>query len=191
MDLTTLAVAAAGLAGTLTSPLLAQRIASLVKRQEFEFQDRQQREEREAARQQAALELKRSIYASLNTASRQYQQELEEYIHLLKESSLDEGADAGLAGARKRFRDLYSEAQMIIPDPVLEASVEVSAALGKAYGMTRRLELGKPRTSQESGTETMEMARREAHVIVYNRIVEMRRLMREDLGVSGPTASGG
>ena len=86
MDLTTLSVAAVGLAGTLTSPLPAQRIAGLVKRREFEFHDRQQREECEAARQQAALELKRSIYANLNSAARQYQQELEEYVRLLKES---------------------------------------------------------------------------------------------------------
>jgi hypothetical protein len=191
MDLTTLAVAAVGLAGTLTSPLLAQRIASLAKRQEFEFQDRQQHAERQATRQQAALELKRSIYANLNTAARQYQQELDEYIRLLREGSPDEGAQADLAEARKNFRDLYSEAQMIVPDPVLEAALQVSAALGEAYGTARRLELGKPRTSQESGTETLEMARQQAHVTGYNRIADMRRLMREDLGVSGPAALGG
>jgi hypothetical protein len=191
MDVTTLAVAAVGLAGTLTSPLLAQRIASLVKRQEFEFQDRQQREEREIARQQAALGLKRSIYANLNTAARQYQQELDEYIRLLKESSVNSDAQAGLAEARRKFRDLYSDAQMTVPDTVLEAAVEVSAALGEAYGMARRLKLGKPRTSQEGGTETLELAREQAHVTVYNRIVSMRRLMREDLGVSGTSASGG
>jgi hypothetical protein len=190
MDVTTLAVAAVGLAGTLTSPLLAQRSASLTKRQEFEFQDRQQREEREAVRQQAALELKRSIYANLNTAARQYQQELEEYIRLLNESSSDTGTHAGHAEARRKFRDLYSDAQMILPDPVLEAAVEVSAALGDAYGIARRLEFGKPQTSQETGTETLEMAREQAHVTVYNRIVDMRHLMREDLGVSGPGGSG-
>ncbi len=184
MDLTTLAVAAVGLAGTLTSPLLAQRIASLAKRQDFEFQDRQQRQDREAARQQVALELKRSIYASLNTAARQYQQELEEYIRQLKEGSPDESARSGLAEARKKFRDLYSEAQMIVPDPVLEAAVEVSAALGDAYGIARRQESGRPRSSRESGPETLEMARQQAHVTVYNRIVVMRRLMRKDLGVS-------
>jgi hypothetical protein len=191
VDVTTLAVAAIGLAGTLTSPLLAQRIASLNKRQEFEFQDRQQREARETTRQQAALELNRSIYANLNTAARQYQQELDEYIRLLNENSTNADTQAGLAEARRKFRDLYSDAQMIVPDPVLEAAVEVSAALGEAYGMARRLELGKPRTSKESGTETLELAREQAHVTVYNRIVSMRRLMREDLEVSGPSASGG
>ena len=80
MDLTALAVAVVGLAGTLASPMLGQRIADRTKRQEFDFQSRQQREEREEARRQAAVELKRSTNASLNTAARRYQQELEAYL---------------------------------------------------------------------------------------------------------------
>ena len=80
---------------------------------------------------------------------------------------------------------------MILPDPVLEAAAEASAALGEAYGMAWRLELEKPRTGREGGTETLEMAHEQAHVTVYNRIVDMRRQMREDLGVSGRGTSGG
>lgn len=183
MDITTLAVAAVGLAGTLTSPVLAQRVASLAKREEFDFQNRQQREEREAARQQTALDLKRSIYANLNTAARQYRQELEEFIRLLRDSNLDAEARAELAEARDRFRDLYSEAQMTLPDPVLEAAVAVSEALGEAYGIVRRLERGKPRFTKEGEAESLETARDRAHVTAYNHITEMRRIMRADLEV--------
>jgi hypothetical protein len=184
MDLTTLAVAAAGLIGTLTSPLLAQRIASLAKRQEFEFQDRSQREEREAARIQAALDLKRSLYVSLNTAARQYQQELDDYIRLLNDGYPDDAAHADLDEARRKFRDLYAEAQMVLPDPVLGAAVEVSAALGDAYGIARRLQGDRPRTNPQTGPESLAQARQKSHVATYNCILDMRRLMREDLGVS-------
>ena len=184
MDLTTLAVAAAGLAGTLTSPLLTQWIASLAKRQEFEFQGRSEREEREAARIQAMLDLKRSLYVSLNAAARHYQQELDDYIRLLNDGHPGNTVLADLDEARRKFRDLYAEAQMILPDPVLEAAVEVSAILGDAYGIVRRLQSDKPRTNPETGTESLAQARQKSHVAAYNCILSMRRLMREDLGVS-------
>jgi hypothetical protein len=184
MDLTTLAVAAAGLAGTLTSPHLAQRITSLAKRQEFEFQGRSQREEREAAQIQTMLDLKRSLYVSLNTAARQYQQELDDYIRLLNDGHPGTTALADLDEARENFRDLYSEAQMILPDSVLEAAIEVSAALADAYGIARRLQSEKPRTNPETGTESLAQARQVSHVTAYNCILSMRHLMRRDLGVS-------
>lgn len=186
MDLTTLAVAVVGLAGTLTSPVLGQRIADRTKRQEFDFQSRRQREEREEARRQAAVELKRSTYASLNTAARRYQQQLEAYLRVIEEGAPDDEALAELIDARTKFRDLYSEAQMILPDAVLEAAKSVSAALGDAYGIAKRLEMGKPRTVPNKGRETIAMAKHSAHVTVYECIILMRHLMREDLGVSGP-----
>lgn len=185
MDLTTLAVAAVGLAGTLTSPMLGQRIADRTKRQEFDFQIRQQREDREEARRQAAIELKRSTYANLNTAARQYQQQLEAYIRVIEESVPDDEAAAGLMDAREKFRDLYSEDQMILPDAVLEAAKSVSAALGDAYGIAKRLEIGKPRALPGGGKETIPIAEHSAHVTVYDCIIHMRHLMRKDLGVSG------
>lgn len=186
MDLTTLAVAIVGLAGTLTSPVLAQRIADRTKRQEFDFQSRQKREEREEARRQAAVELKRSTYAGLNRAARRYQQQLETYLRAIEDGTLDDQARAELADARMKFRDLYSEAQMILPDAVLEAAKSVSADLGGAYGIAKRLEIGKPRTVAGNGAETIDMAKHSAHVNVYDCIIHMRHLMREDLGVSGP-----
>lgn len=186
MDLTTLAVAAVGLAGTLMSPMLGQRIADRTKRQDFDFQSRQQREEREEARRQAAMELRRSAYASLNTAARRYQQQLEAYLRAIEQGPPDNEDRAELMDARAKFRELYSEAQMVLPDLVLEAAMSVSAALGDLYGSARRLEAGKPRTVPDGGTETIAMAKHSAHVTVYNCIIHMRHLMREDLGVSGP-----
>ena len=186
MDLTTLVVAVVGLAGTLTSPVLGQRIAERTKRQEFDFQSRQRREEREEARQQAAVELKRSTYAGLNRAARRYQQQLETFLRVIEDSTPADEARAELADARMKFRDLYSEAQMILPDAVLEAAKSVSADLGDAYGIAKRLEIGKPQTVAGEGVETIDMAKHYTHVTVYDCILHMRHLMREDLGVSDP-----
>jgi type II secretory pathway pseudopilin PulG len=184
MDLTTLAVAVVGLAGTLTSPMLGQQIADRTKRREFDFQSRQQREEREETHRQAAVELKRSTYAALNTAARQYQQQLEAYVRAVQDGAPDDAVLAELMDAREKFRELYSEAQMILPDAILEAAMAVSGALGDAYGIAKRLGIGKPRTLTGKGEETIAMAEHSAHVTVYNCILHMRHLMRKDLGIS-------
>lgn len=42
--------------------------------------------------------------------------------------------------ALETFRGLYSDAQMIIPNKVLAATMDVNAGLGEAYGKTKRLE---------------------------------------------------
>ena len=58
---------------------------------------------------------------------------------------------ADLAAARQGFRDVYSDAQMILPDRVLNAAIEVSSALGDAYGMIKRLENGELRAASAGG----------------------------------------
>jgi hypothetical protein len=184
-DWATLAVAVLGVAGTLSSPLLSQRIAARAKEQEFDLQGRQRQEEREAGRQQADFEERRSIYARLNTAARRYQQALRAYVRAVADDAVTDSTRAELTDARESFRDLYSDAQMILPDKVLEAATSVSACLGEAYGLVKRLESGKPRTTPDGGrAETIEMAREYVLVTVYNHVRELRQLMREDLGVS-------
>jgi hypothetical protein len=181
----TLAIAILGVAGTLSSPLLGQRIAAQVKEQEFDQQRRQRQEEREVGRQQAEFEERRSIYARLNTLARQYQQALTAYARTLEDGVLTDDERVQLIAARQSFRELYSDAQMIVPDKVLNATMLVSACLGEAYGMVKRVEAGKPRMRPElDRVETIAMAREFAYVTVYNTILELRQLMREDLGVS-------
>ena len=189
-DLTTLVVAVLGVAGTLSSPLLGQRIAARAKQQEFDLQSQQRREEREEAQRQSAFELRRSIYAGLSTAARRYQQALDAYLRMIADVTLTDEARTELASVRKDFRDLYSEAQMILPDKVLDEAISVSAELGEAYGIIKRLEIGKPRATSEYGPETIELARETAHVTIYNSIIQLRQLMRQDLGVSDPETPG-
>src|SRR5215472_5586990 len=97
----TLVVAVLGVAGTLSSPLLSQRIAARAKEQEFDLQRRQRQEEREAGRQQAEFEERRSMYARLNTAARRYQQALRAYVRAMADGAVTDKARAELADARE------------------------------------------------------------------------------------------
>lgn len=186
-DLTTLLVAILGVAGTLTSPLLGQRIAARAKQQEFELQRQQRLEERAEVQQRRAFEERRSMYAGLNTAARQYTQELRAYLRMIAAHAITDEGRTDLSKARQTFRDLYSDAQMILPDKVLDAAASVSEGLGQAYGMVKRLEIGKPSTNpEEVPAETIDIAQEYCRVTLYNLIIELRQLMREDLGVSDP-----
>ena len=134
----------------------------------------------------------RTIYVQLNTAARRYEQAIYEYLRVISESLPTPEQRAELMKARQTFRELYSDAQMILPEKVLAAAMDVSAGLGEAYGRTKRLErrlqiepsIGRAADDPE---ETIETARAYCHGEVYRLIIKLRGLMRQDLGVTGPT----
>ncbi len=193
-DITTLLVAVLGVAGTLSSPLLSQRSADRAKRQEFELQGLQRREERLETERKSALQERQLIYAKLNTAARQYEQEMYEYLRVMAAGAPTDEGRLELARVREVFRDLYSDAQMILPDKVLESAMQVSAGLGEAYGMVKRLDnrqgFGGPGGEAEAA-EAVKSARAFCHSTVYKLIIELRRMMRQDLGVAEPATSAG
>ncbi len=190
-DVATVVVAILGVAGTLSSPLLAQRIADRAKRQDFEFEMQRRREDRHEDDRRAATQERRAIYAKLNTTARQYEQAIYQYLRVISNGPARPGQEAELVAARETFRELYSDAQMILPDQVLAAAMEMSYGLGQAYGKARRLE--RRRRSEPSGdppaddlAESIEAARAYCHGDVYQLIIKVRGLMRQDLGVSEP-----
>jgi DNA repair exonuclease SbcCD ATPase subunit len=187
-DVTTVAVAVLGVVGTLSSPLLTQWVGNRAKRQEFELEAQRRQEDRHEDSRRSVLQERRAIYAQLNTAARQYEQAVYEYLRVISEVAPTPEQRAELMEARESFRELYSDAQMIIPDKVLAAAMEVSAGLGEAYGKARRLE---QRLSgggaADDPEETIETARAYCRGDVYRLIIKLRELMRQDLGVSGPT----
>lgn len=191
-DVTTVVVAVLGAVGTLSSPLLTQRVADRAKRQEFEFETQRRQEDRHEDNRRSVLQERRTIYAQLNTAARQYEQAIYEYLRVISDGLPTPEQGTELVAARQVFRELYSDAQMILPDKVLAAAMDVSAGLGEAYGKAKRLERrlqieppgGRPGDDPE---ETIEVARAYCHGDVYRLIIKLRGLMRQDLGVSGPT----
>jgi hypothetical protein len=189
-NLTTVLVAILGVIGTLSSPLLGQRIAARAKQQEFDLQRQQRLEERADAQQREAFEERRTMYARLNTAARRYTQQLRNYLRMLQYDVLTAEERDRLEKARQGYRDLYSDAQMIFPDRVLKAAASVNTSLGDAYGMIRRLEAARPQVeTADDAVDTVERARELCIVTLYDLIDSLRQLMREDLGVSDPVSS--
>jgi hypothetical protein len=185
-DLTTVVVAVLGVAGTLSSPLLAQRVAARARQQEFSLQSQERREDRQEANSRSAFQERRSTYAALNTSARSYVQQLRAYLRVIAEGSVTDDDRAGLAVARQGFRDVFSDAQMILPDRVLDAALEVNSALGDAYGMIKRLENGEPRAAPADGpAETIDTVGEYCRERLYELTGDLRQLMREDLGVAG------
>ena len=92
-----------------------------------------------------AFEERRTMYARLNTAARQYTQELPTYLRMLSDDFLTAERRAQLEKSRQTYRDPYSDAQRILPNKVLKAGMSVNTSLGDTYRMIKRLEVGKPR----------------------------------------------
>lgn len=173
-----LVIAFLGITGTLASGLLTQRSANSSKMRELERADQQRREERAYQAEQAAVETRRTCYATLNTAARLYQTELTNYLHALNVGELTGELRERLEEARLEHRARHSEAQMIFPDPVLASAGAVNGHLGKLYGILKRLDLG----NLEPG-ETLEIAEvmREKS---WDLLAAMRAVMRSDLGIA-------
>jgi hypothetical protein len=183
VDFTTAIVAVLGAAGTLSAPLLTQRIAARTRQQEYKLQRDQRREDAAEGQRKEAFSERRAVYAKLNTAARQYTQELRNYLRMIADSEVTEQDRESLATARQAFRDVYSDAQMIVPDRVLDGASIVSANLGEAYGRIRRLEAGNGRGDGQAD-ETIDHLHHFCSVTLYDHVADLRQLMREDLGIS-------
>ncbi|MGW6707095.1 hypothetical protein ACWGDE_19690 [Streptomyces sp. NPDC054956] len=171
MEIGGMVVAVAGVAGTLGGALLTQRGAARAKRREIELVSGH-----DAVREN--LVLRRTCYVELNRDARQFATTLNRHLHAMRERRVEDADRAALDAAKDAFRDRYSEAQMIAPDPVLTPVAVVNHALTAVYGQVKRLERGEP----DPG-ESMEAAA-EAQQALFGPLREMRAAMRADLGVS-------
>lgn len=170
-------VAIVGVAGTLLSALLTQRAAERSRRREQERAEQAQTRARER-------EERRSCYVALNSATRQYLAALTDQLHALGGTGDPHAVRQRLTEARDLHRDVYAEAQMRLPDPVLALSGEVAHALGTLYGTLRRLDDGVPRPG-----DSLDAARREIDAL-WARLRQLRRGMRADPGASGVSRPG-
>ncbi|GAA0533991.1 MULTISPECIES: hypothetical protein [Streptomyces] len=171
MDLSSVIIAVAGVAGTLGGSLLTQRGSERAKRREIELV-----RDHEEIRENRSL--RRTCYVELNRDARQFTTALNRHLHVMRERGA-EGTDSdALDEAKNAHRDRYSEAQMIAPEEVLMRASVVNQALNKVYGQVKRLERGAPGPG-----ETMETAA-QAQYEVWDMLRTMRTAMRHDLGVS-------
>jgi hypothetical protein len=170
-------VAVVGVFGTLLSALLTQRAADRSQRLE------QERAERARVRAREAEE-RRAGYVALNTASRQYLAALTDQLHTLRRTEDAPTVRRRLTQARDVHRDVYAEAQMRLPDPVLDLAGEVTHALGTVYGRLRRLDDGAPRPG-----DSLDAAQAGIDAL-WERLRVLRRGMRRDLGAGGESGAG-
>ena len=119
MDLGSVIIAVAGVAGTLGGSFLTQRSSERAKRREIELL-RDHEEVREA------LLLRRTCYVELNRDARQFTTALNHHLHVMRERGVEETDREALDDAKRAHRDKYSEAQMIAPDEVLLRASEVN-----------------------------------------------------------------
>ncbi|MFJ6466560.1 hypothetical protein ACIQM0_37075 [Streptomyces sp. NPDC091387] len=164
-------VAVVGVVGTLMSALLTQRAADRSQQRE------QEREDGARNRRIEARELW-ACYVALNISGRHYLAALTDQLYAL-------GHDAELPNVRQRLTDVrddhreaYAEAQLILPDRVLDHAEAVSHGLGAVYGMVRRLDDGTPETGDSPSAAHEEIR------ALWDRLREMRRQMRADLAAS-------
>lgn len=184
-----LAVAAVGVVGTLLASLLTQWISMRNKRLEFALQRQQLADERAEAERRLSFEERRSCYVELNAVARAYRGALKTRLRMLREAPAREDFGDDLENSRNDWKDQYSRAQLVMPDHVLAHGAVVSAILAQAYGIVKRLETGDSdlALTGADGNEDFAEALEFINGRVYDVIAIMRRMMREDLGVSTPT----
>ncbi|MCX5586778.1 hypothetical protein ACFV0H_22110 [Streptomyces erythrochromogenes] len=179
-----LVIAFLGIVGTLVSGLLTQRLAEKAKSKELDRSERQRTEERQYETKRAMVEAVRDCYVMLNTASLDYHSELNNFWYALRSGRATDDLRSRLDDARREHRARYSEAQMRASDDVLAIADDVHRRLSRIYGVLKRLDGGFP--PRREG-ESLEQAHTQI-VELWDQLSEMRRIMRQSIGVPADMA---
>ncbi|RMB79862.1 hypothetical protein [Streptomyces shenzhenensis] len=158
--------AVVGVLGTLFAPLVTTWAAR-----------HQRAEERETEERRRHFEERRAAYTAMNRASRHFHTMLKDALHRLRDGVYTDDDRAQVEEARRDYRDRYAEAQMIVPQAVLNASREVNVVLATADATAKRIDRGLTRDRESAEQALMDLKSAEP------RLTTMRRIMREDLGL--------
>jgi hypothetical protein len=164
---TAMITAVVGVLGTLFAPVLSQRLTA-----------RQRAEEAQVAEHRRRFEERRDAYTAMNRSSRQFHTLLKDALHRIRDGVYTELERDQLEEARRDYRDRYAEAQMVVPERILDASRSVNQVLAGADAVVKRLDRGLARDGESAEEALVELKAAEA------RLAAMRRLMRADLGVT-------
>ncbi|MFJ9911577.1 hypothetical protein [Actinacidiphila glaucinigra] len=159
--------AVVGVLGTLFAPVLAQR-----------GDDRRRLAEAAETERLRVHGERREAYTAMNRASRQFHTLLKDALHRIRDGVYTAEERDLVEESRRDYRDRYAEAQMIVPERVLEASRDVNRVLAAADAAAKRLDRGLA-AGGESARTALE-ALKDAEPLLRT----MQRLMREDLGVT-------
>ncbi|MBM7442111.1 hypothetical protein [Streptomyces sp. HB132] len=172
-----LLVAVVGVAGTLLAPVTTAWVTSRSRRQEFELQQRADRTERHIDAAQANLERRRDIYVALNSGARRYRFQMMADLYAVRSGT---DPDPATEVARVEFQDTYAQAQMLVPDDVLQPCQEVRVALAEAKKLMEAL-------AEDGGPDQRKWQETHSFLIqMWGAITAMQLAMRQDLGISTP-----
>jgi len=177
-----LLVAAIGMLGTLSSPIVAQRLSARTKREESDAQRQDALEGRDHARREALAREKKAAYVSFNAAARRYRIELMNCLHAVGSGALDEAGRGELRDSRRAYSLGLAEMQIVASDSVMEVVEQVTSNLYGAYKAIKSLEDGAP----EPGWSFEEIQDHLGRTWDY--WAPMRKAMRNDLGLDESTS---
>ncbi|MFE6039863.1 hypothetical protein [Streptomyces sp. NPDC056452] len=176
-----LLAAVVGVGGTLGSAWLTQRRADASRREEWKLLERTRRDELAAQQLESSQEARKLAYTKFNAAARHYLATLNDHRHVLRIGYDPRESLALVETARVEYRQQYAEAQMIVPDTVLEEVRRVDIGLGSVYGTLARLSQNTARDGDDVETVRDEITQG------WRDLSRMRATMRTDLGVTRPS----
>ncbi|WP_217241328.1 hypothetical protein [Streptomyces sp. AC555_RSS877] len=164
--LATTITAVVGVLGTLFAPVLSHRLTRRQRAEEITLEDKRR-----------AFEERRDAYTAMNRASRQFHTLLKDALHRLRDDVYGDQEREQLEEARRDYRDRYAEAQMVVPERILESSRSLNEVLAGIDAVAKRLDRGRAREGESAQQALLDLKAAEP------RLSAMRRVMREDLGV--------
>ncbi|MFI9202776.1 hypothetical protein [Streptomyces sp. NPDC053048] len=179
-SVTSLLIAFVGIVGTLASGLLTQRAAERSKARELEHAERQRLEDRRHQEERATVDARRVCYVALNTAALDYHSALNNLRYALVGGTVTEDLRSRLDVARQEHRAQHSQAQMAVPDVVLEAAQGVNIGLNRLYGILKRIDGGFPPRRPGESIEVADKLIKQ----LWDQLAAMMAAMRADIGAS-------
>ncbi|MDF6021401.1 hypothetical protein [Streptomyces sp. JH34] len=160
--------AVVGVLGTLFAPLVASWVTKRQRTAEGLVEERRR-----------LLEERRTAYTSMNRATSHFHTLLKDALHRARDGVLTDDDRAQLEEGRRDYRARYAEAQMIVPEAVLDSSREVNVVLAGVDAALKRIDRGVPRGGETAVQLLLDLRAADP------KLTAMHRLMRQDLGVSG------
>ncbi|MFI1949479.1 hypothetical protein ACH46F_37220 [Streptomyces virginiae] len=177
-----LLAAAVGVGGTLGSAWLTQRRNDVARREEWDRVERSRLADRADQRTQERLAARSAAYTAFNATTRNYLACLNDHVHALQRGVAEtDDALGALETARKEFRQIYAEAQLIVPDTVLTELRQAHLSTAQAYAILSRLSRG----TAEDGDDIN--AAQDSINHCWDVLFQVRATMRADLNVTGPS----
>ena len=155
-----------GVLGTLSAPLLLQRMSARHGEQQAAADERRRH-----------FEERRAAYTAMNRACREFNTALKDALHRIRDGVYSDSDRAEVEDVRRTYRDRYAEVQMIVPERVIDAVRAVNKILAEADAAAKRLDRG---ISRDNESPELALANLKN---VEPGLTALTYLMRADLGV--------